>query len=207
MRKILSLLIIISVLAIGIFGFTTMNHGASHTVRCIASAVDNTLCPDNTTVMSVRHIQAFVAFFSVIPSIPFVFLSTLLFVVFLSIRFLFTKQSNFLVNQVLWQTQYNPEHQLAHPQKITRWLSLFENSPSLHRIFITNSNLMNLCTQKISNTIKFTTYLIQMWHSIWSAEWSLMWIILRQAPITKIKPTTSVLFTARITLQPIQLSM
>lgn len=204
MKKLLSLLIITSVLVIGVFGFTSMNHGTNHTTGCIASAVDNTPCPENIAAMSVHHIQAFVSFFSVIPSIPFIFLLAFLLAVFLSIGFVYIKrQDSLLANLAFWRIQHDPERALTRPREITRWLSLFENSPSMHRIFIINSNLINLCKQKSLRKIKNIKLSIKKWHSILSAEWSLMQTVLRQLQTTKVRPITFVLSTARITLQPI----
>ncbi len=204
MKKLLSLLIIISVLVIGVFGFTSMNHGANHSVGCIASAVDNTPCPENIAAMSVHHIQAFISFFSVIPSIPFIFLLVLFLAVFLSAGFLYIKYRDLLLtNLAFWRIRHDPERQLARPREIIRWLSLLENSPSMHRIFIINSNLINLCKQKSLRKIKNIKLSIQKWHSILSAEWSLMQTALRQLQTTKVRLTTFVPSTARITLQPI----
>ncbi len=203
MKKLLSLLIITSVLVIGVFGFTSMNHGTSHVAGCIASTVDNTPCPENIAAMSVHHIQAFISFFSVVPSIPFIFLLALLFAVFLSVRFLYIKHGNLLsTNLVSWRVQHDPERELVRPREITRWLSLLENSPSMHRIFIINSNLINLCKQKSLRTIKNTKLSIQKWRSTLSAEWSLMQMALRQLQTTKVRSTTFALSTVRITLQP-----
>ncbi len=177
-----------------------MNHGADHTTGCIASVVNNTPCPENIVEMSVHHIQAFVSFFSVVPSIPFIFLLALLFAVFLGTRFLYIKQQNLLsINLGLLRVQHGPERQLSRPRKITRWLSLFENSPSLHRISITISNLKNLCKQKNLKAVKNIKLSILRWHSTLSAEWSLIQTVLRQAQTTRAKPTIFVPSTARIT--------
>ena len=203
MTKILSLLMITSVLVIGVFGFTPMSHGTNHAVGCIASAVDNTPCPENIVAMSIHHIQAFVSFFSVVPSVPFVLLLTLLLALFLGIGFIFIKQPGSLMNRVLWRVRHDPERQLSRPRKITAWLSLFENSPSLHRISIINSNSINLCKQKNLRAIKNIRSSILQWRSILSVEWSLMRTTLRQAQITRAKPITFAQFTARVTLQPI----
>lgn len=195
---------ITSVLVIGVFGFTSMNHGANYAVGCIASAVDNTPCPENIAAMSVHHIQVFIAFFSVVPSIPFIVLLVLLFAVFLSIGYFFIKrQDSLITNLAFWRVRHDPERKLTRPRKITRWLSLFENSPSLHEISITISNLKNLCKQKSLRTIKNTKLSIQKWHLILSAEWSLMQTALKQAQTTKVRPITFVLSTARIISQPI----
>ncbi len=203
MKKLLSLLIIASVLVIGVFGFTSMNHRVSHAVGCIASDVNNTPCSENITAMSVHHIQAFISFFSVVPSIPFIFLLAILFAVFLSEGFLYIKQPDSLVNYILWRVRHDPERQLSCPRKITRWLSLFENSPSLHEIYFTIFNLINICKQKNLRVTKTISSLIRQWQLILSAEWKLTRTTLRQALITKVRPTTFALSTARITLQPI----
>jgi hypothetical protein len=102
MKKLLSLLIITSVLVIGVFGFTSMNHETNHTAGCIASAVDNTPCPENIVAMSVHHIQAFVSFFSVVPSIPIIFLLALLFAVFLSVGFIYIKHRDLLLTNLVF---------------------------------------------------------------------------------------------------------
>ena len=203
MKKYLSLLLIISILVIGVFGFTSMNHGTNHSTGCIASAVDNTPCPENISAMAVHHIQAFISFFSVVPSIPFIYLLALLLAVFLSIGYLFIKRQESLLTSLLWRIRRDPERQLVRSRKITRWLSLFENSPSLHRFSITKSNLINLCKQISLKAIKNIKLSTQRWYSILSAEWSLMRTTLRQAQITRAKPITFALSTARITLQPI----
>lgn len=205
MTKILSLLLIISVLVIGLFGFTSMNYDTSHTTGCIASSVDNTTCPENIVAMSVHHIQAFVSFFNMVPSIPFIFLLVLLLAVLLSIGYLFiNRQDWYLTDLISWRVQHDPERQLARPREITRWLSLFENSQPSHRISFTISNLKNLCKQKNLKTIKTISSLIRRWRSISSAEWKLMLTTLKQVRITRIRPITFAPYTARITLQPIQ---
>jgi len=205
MHKYLSLLLLISILVIGVFGFTSMNHGADHAVGCIASLVDNTPCPENITEMSVHHIQAFVSFFSAVPSIPFIFLLALIFALFLCAGFLYLKRQNLLLSYpAYWQTRHDPERQLTRSRDITRWLSLFENSPNLHRASITISNLINLCKQKSTNTINIMIRPIQTWHSTLSAVWSLMQTLLRQVRSIKAKPITFAPSTVRITLQPIQ---
>jgi hypothetical protein len=205
MTKLLSVLLLTSVLAIGVFGFVSMNHRANHAVGCTVSAVDDTPCPENIVAMAVHHIQAFSSFFSVVPSIPFIFFLALLFTLFLSVGFFSIKhQDSVLASRLLWRVLHDPERQLSRPRKITRWLSLFENSPSLHRISITIFDLKNLCKQKRTKTIKILNSLNQKWHLILSAEWNLMQTTLRQVQITKVKPTTFALSTVRITLQPIR---
>lgn len=209
MTKPTSLLLLISVLVLGIFSFTSMSHGADYSVGCIASIVSNTSCPENIVEISVHHIQAFVSFFSAVPSVSLISLLALLFTLFLSAGFFLKQRKDFgIIYPELRQYRRDPERFIVRPRRITRWLSLFENSPSLHRIvFITNFNLINLCKQKNTKTINITNSLIRKLHLILSVEWSLMQRVLRHVQTTKVRLTTFALFTARITLQPIRLSI
>ena len=175
MMKTVSSLLLISVLIIGVFGFTSMSHEAMHATGCVASALNNTPCPENIAAMSVHHIQAFVSFFSVVPSFPFIFFLALLFAVFLGAGFLFIKfDDSTLASLVFWRLRRDPRRKITRPREITRWLSLFENSPSLRRFSITIFNLVNLCKLKKLRKIRTTNLLIPKWRSILSAEWSLM---------------------------------
>lgn len=198
MTKILSLLLIASVLVIGVLGFGSMNHGTGQATSCIASVVDITTCPENIVSMSVHHIQAFVSFFNVVPSIQFIFLLALLLAVLLSMGYLFTNlQDSHLTDLISWWFQHDPERQLARPREITRWLSLFENSPSLYNIYFTiSSNLKKLCKRKNLKTIKTISSLIRQWQSTLSAEWKLILTTLRQVRITRVRPITFVPYTA-----------
>ncbi len=199
-KKFLSLFLLTSVLVIGVFGFASINHGVGHNIKCTASILSNTQCPENITAMLIHHMQAFASFFNIVPSIPLVFL----FSVFLSIVFFYTKhQDSILDSQTFWHFRCNLEHKRTRSWKIDRWLSLFKNSPPLNRISITISNLKNLCKQKHLKIMKNIQASIRQRHSILFAEWSLMWIKLRQAQIIRAKPITFVLSTARITLRPI----
>ncbi|MEK7621626.1 MAG: hypothetical protein AAB415_00425 [Patescibacteria group bacterium] len=130
MTKLLSFLIITSVLAMGVFGFASMNHEAGHAVGCIASVVHNTPCSENIVAMSVHHIQAFISFFSVMPSVLFIFLLAFLLIVFISAGFLYIKRrTSILCKLVFWRIRRDPERHLGRPRKLTYWLSLLENSP------------------------------------------------------------------------------
>ncbi len=203
MTKYISLLLLLSILVIGIFGFTSMNHETGHNGGCIASNVDSALCPENIVAMSAHHIQGFVSFFSVIPSTPFIFLLTL-FAIFLSARFLsIQERDSGLISPALRQSWCDPERQITRPREVTHWLALLENSPSLHKVFVIISNLKNLCKQTNLKTIKNIKLSVWQLNLTLCAGWSLMRTVLRQVQITKARPTIFAPFTARITLQPI----
>lgn len=173
MTKIFTALVLVGILGIGIFGFATMNHEVGHSVGCIASAVDSVSCSEDIATMLAHHIQAFVSFFRTVPPNPFIFLLLLSSALFVSVWHLFTRQQNSILDSLISrQAEHDPERQLICPQKITHWLSLFENSPSLRRIYITISNFVNLCKQKNLETIRTTSLLTQPWSSILSVGWS-----------------------------------
>ena len=196
-----SSLLIVSILIMGFFGFANMNHEIGSATGCITSVADNIPCPEDIIAMSIHHIQAFITFFSVIPTAPLIILMALLFTVFLRIGYIFIKLRKSVLPNVLWWSRPDPERQLICPRKITSWLSLFENSPSLHKIFITISNHINLCKQKISKITKTTSSSTLLLSSILSAGWSLMQTASKFPRIPKARHTTSAPFTARITLQ------
>lgn len=204
MKKYLSLLLLAGVLMVGVFGFNSMSHELNHTSGCIASAVNNTLCSKNITAMPIHHIQAYISFFSVTRPVSFALFFLLLVTLLLSTGVFNTKQHDHTsAGLSLWRVLHDPERSIARSRKITRWLSLLENSPSLHRISFITSNLINLCKQKNLKIIKTINSLIHLWPLILSAEWSWMRIISKRQQITKVKHTTFAPSTVKITLQPI----
>ena len=155
MTRTLSLLLVLSILVIGVFGITLMNHGTGAANGCIASPIDRTPCPENGVAMSVHHIRAFISLFSAAPSIPFIFSLAPLLALFLSIGYFFLKQEDFVLpNQTFWRVGRDPRRQSVRSRKMTRWLSLLQNSPSMHRFSSIKVNLINLCKQKNLRTVK-----------------------------------------------------
>ena len=140
MTKLLSLLLLTSILAIGIFGFASMSHNDGHSTGCVASTIDNTQCPENIVEMSVHHIQAYLTFFSVILTTPI--LLSILILVFLMLVGFSAKLAGFQyagVDRRLIRKKL--EIKVSILRKLIRWLSLFENSPSFAWIFINSTNL------------------------------------------------------------------
>ncbi|OHA17831.1 MAG: hypothetical protein A2836_03190 [Candidatus Taylorbacteria bacterium RIFCSPHIGHO2_01_FULL_45_63] len=172
--KYLIALLLISVIGVGVFGFASMNHTSSHDTGCVTSVMEIP-CPENSIAMLAHHIQAYVSFFSVILATPFAFFTALFLALFLYAKTLFYKQRAYQ-NFDYGSKVTCPIRGLAvFPLKeIIRWLSLFENSPSLHRIPITIFKFTHLCKQKSLKIIKTINSLIRLWQLIWSAEWSLL---------------------------------
>lgn len=100
---------------------------------CVTSPIDGTPCPANIIEMTLQHISALQTLTT--STIPPVF-SLLAFIVLVSLSvFLFYKNLLFSKLELSHQRlQDLALHSLYGKQKITSWLSLFENSPSLSYI-------------------------------------------------------------------------
>ncbi len=129
-----SLLLIISLIAIGVFGFSLFDHAMmdGSSGGCVASAIDGTTCPTNIMDMTLHHVSALQTLTTtVVPPISgWLLLIVSLFLASVSL-FLFYK------NLLLPKPKLSPQgwrdlrfHSLRNQQKITSWLSLFELSPS-----------------------------------------------------------------------------
>ncbi len=114
-KYLLSLSLLLSILAIGVFGFTFLNHERDHlNNNCFVNTINGEACPtkivefamNNTLVSSVFNL--FNLFFALI---------------FLTLTFYLL----FLLFPVGLFLKLNPDH---HQQKFTRWLALLEHSPS-----------------------------------------------------------------------------
>ncbi len=122
--KFFTLIIIIFVLAIGIFGFTFMNHNAG----CLFSLENSVDCPQMAIAMALRHISSFNEFFSVIPSGQF-FLILLFTLCFFLTLFWQTRPSIEKTFTPLFKLKERGKSRFRD-WKIILWLSLFELSPS-----------------------------------------------------------------------------
>ena len=134
MKYLATLLLIMSFVGIGVFGFTLVDHvmmGNSNN-DCVASAIDGTECPTNLMAMTSHHISAIQTLTTTLPaSSNWLLLIASLLLVSVSI-FLFYK------NLLLPKLESLPQrlrdltlHSLYSKQRITSWLSLFELSPAL----------------------------------------------------------------------------
>lgn len=133
MKYLITTIMIISLFGVTVFGPTLFTHDMSSSDNnCITSPIDGTPCPTNIVAMTLQHISAIQTLTtSVIPSISswFSLLASLL-LISVSI-FLFYK--NLLLPKLGLLPQRLRDlrlHSLYSKQKITSWLSLFENSPA-----------------------------------------------------------------------------
>ena len=134
MKYFVSLLLIMSFIGTGIFGFAIFDHGMdSPNSNCVGSAMNGTVCPTNIVGMTLHHISALqtLATTAVSSGSNWLLLLATLLLVSVSI-FLFYK------NLLFPKLKFLREHlqdlillALSSKQKILSWLSLFELSPAL----------------------------------------------------------------------------
>jgi len=132
MRKLISLSILLALISIGAFGAVAMSHDEGHDMdsNCIATKLDNAICPQGVFETAVHHVSALKIFGSALivnnmfALLLFVFVFALLYIV---IRDFFHAYD--------FRESYNSEVCFAEERtsydskKLVRWLSLFENSP------------------------------------------------------------------------------
>lgn len=130
MKYLTSLLLIISFIAIAVFGFAVFDHGMhSSSNDCVASAIDGIVCPTNIVNMALHHISVLQTFSQAsIPSTASVLLSLLLFAM---ISFFLLRKDLFYLQPVFSLRGYRNPTRPHRQQKITSWLALFEHSPAL----------------------------------------------------------------------------
>ena len=109
-------------ISIGIFGLFRFSHmSETPMVNCPYSQNSFSVCED-----SLDHINKWLQFSNVIPSSLFVFL-------FLGLILYFFNKQNFLNQRQYfckWKYYLDNKKLLACPNRIIKWLSLLENSPS-----------------------------------------------------------------------------
>ena len=134
MKYLATLLLIMSFVGVGIFGFALFDHAMMDGSNggCVASAIDGTECPTNIVAMVSHHISAIQTLTTTLPaSSNWLLLLASLLLVSVSI-FLFYK--NLLLPKLKFLPQRLREltlHSLYSRKRIISWLSLFELSPAL----------------------------------------------------------------------------
>lgn len=133
MKYFVSLLLIMSFVGIGIFGFALFDMGSNHlSTGCVAPAIDGTVCPTSIVGMTLHHISALQTLTTTAVSSGSNWLLLLATLLLISVSiFLFYK------NLLFPKLKFLREHlrdlillALSSKQKIISWLSLFELSPA-----------------------------------------------------------------------------
>lgn len=120
MRSFTFFLILLFV-AVTFSGFAVMTHSMAMDGSCLTKNIVASMCLPDGAVMAFQHISAYISFSGVI-----VFVTSILSVIFLSILY-------FIVNVFVFKysgcAYFSYKKHLS--REISKWLSLFENSPSV----------------------------------------------------------------------------
>ncbi|MFA5831820.1 MAG: hypothetical protein WC878_08435 [Candidatus Paceibacterota bacterium] len=133
MKKIGTLLLLVGFAGMAVFGLFVMDFAMGHDdMGCIASRVsgNESVCPMNLLQMAFHHISAFQAFTQSTVSQLFG-IAFLFFLLLVLVPFVFFKKLLFppkIWGRAFWDWL---NHSCFQQQKITRWLALFEHSPSI----------------------------------------------------------------------------
>lgn len=133
--KYLAFSLLIGFIAISAWGFGVMSHkGVYMNNDCIASTVDNVICPQGAITTVKHHMSAYQTFFQVTPlssASSLLLIGTLFLIGFVFLKnFLYI---NFFTHflQFVRHRKKHPDLSLHQSKNIIAWLSLFELSPAL----------------------------------------------------------------------------
>lgn len=130
-KKIITALVLTSFLTVAIFSFAVMMQGPDGRMKgdCPFSVVGQSICPQDTVAVAIHHISAYQAFLNVPVSSGLTALIISLLFVVCAIFFIFIRSPLLEPPSFVYIPNDSPLTSLSG-RKITRWLSLFENSPS-----------------------------------------------------------------------------
>jgi hypothetical protein len=131
LKQILAILIFASFLSVVFFSFNIMMQGPDGRMvgDCPFSAMGASLCPQDNVAVAIHHVSAYYAFLNVPVGTSFAALMISLLLVACTLLII-TIRSPLLGLPILAYVLYDSPPPNAYSRKITRWLSLFENSPS-----------------------------------------------------------------------------
>jgi len=132
LQKVVTAFILVLFLATVFFSFASMMHGEEAGMRadCPFSVMGEPLCPQNLAAAIMHHISAYQSFLAV-------FAGSGMTAVVIAFLLAFSAALSFLISPLLYKppeltrTFFIPPPAVRKDRKEIRWLSLFENSPSL----------------------------------------------------------------------------
>jgi hypothetical protein len=132
MKYLTSLLLTISFVAVGVFGFAIFDHVMMDGPNsdCVTSAINGIKCPASIMGMVLHHVSVVQVFTTmVVPPIGSLLL-LIAFLLFLGATFFspyFFKPPRLAFNVYRFRDFFSPPQN----QQLTRWLALHENSPAI----------------------------------------------------------------------------
>jgi len=130
--KYLTLMALVGLIVVGVFGFVGMNHEMDHeSGNCVASVLNIAVCPSETISSALYHIAAYKSF-SQMTLVSLSLLITLLLALlfFIAVRSVRGALAPIPIALSPQAVRRRNTHR-ASGVEFTRWLSRFENSPSV----------------------------------------------------------------------------
>lgn len=132
MKYLSSVLLVVVLVSVGVFGFAALDMGMDHGSGCVAAAVNGVACPTNIADFATHHASALQALTRTeAPTAPFLLLMlALLFLAFLTSAFFIRLHPQ--PELALQRLRRLPRGSFSrNRQKALSWLSLLELSPAL----------------------------------------------------------------------------
>ena len=127
--KFSAVLLVVGLLAVGVFGFLGMNSMTDHEAgNCIASLVNVVACPLEGLSSAIYHLQAYASFSQAVFSSSLLLLTLVLLALLAHTRALMRDLVPVVESRRLPMRESS---RVVSRSKFVRWLSLFENSPSM----------------------------------------------------------------------------
>lgn len=130
-KKILSPILLLSFLAMVFFSFALMAHGPDGRMQgdCPLATTGASLCPQDAAAMVLHHLSAYQSFLNVPVSFGLAVLAALFFAV--GLAQVLSRGFFSFVFAVPMRRLYTSPPSVSYNQKLSRWLSILEHSPSL----------------------------------------------------------------------------
>ena len=129
-KKILAPLLLLSFTAVAFLSFATMSYGQDGHMQgdCPFSTTGTPLCPQDAFSMVLHHISAYQSFLNV--PVDFGITALLMALSLIGIALMVSKRLFLQIPIILTRLWYEPPFITSQERKLTRWLSILENSPS-----------------------------------------------------------------------------
>ncbi|MFA6414772.1 MAG: hypothetical protein WC217_00585 [Candidatus Paceibacterota bacterium] len=133
LREIIAPFVLASFLMVTFFGFASMVHGSDGQMQtdCPFTQTGASLCPQDAVTMVMHHIATYQSFLtmSVGPSLMALIIAAFSIVSLAAILFARPRLQTFAASR---GALYKSPPPISYNRKLTRWLSILENSPSFN---------------------------------------------------------------------------
>jgi len=131
-KKIIVLFILSSFLTIVFFSFATMIHESDGNMSkgCLFSTGGTFLCPQDALIMVFHHVSSYQSFINVPTNFGITALVIFLLFIAYIVLIIFSNLSRFEFSTPVG-VFYSPPQKIPYKRKITHWIALHENSPTI----------------------------------------------------------------------------